>query len=89
MCVVFCLCLLFKGALVKAADGADEIFGKVFEGGAGGDAVIGVAGGLVVFVAADLAYVFHAVFFLFIIFATARELESEVFDLLAVRVGHR
>ena len=26
----FCLCLLFKGALVKRADGADEVFGREF-----------------------------------------------------------
>ena len=29
-CVVFYLCLLFKGVLVKRADGADEVFGREF-----------------------------------------------------------
>ena len=30
LCCFFCLCLLFKSVLVKAADGADEVFGREF-----------------------------------------------------------
>lgn len=54
---------LFRGGevvLADAAEGADPVFGEFFEGGSGGDAVVGVAGGGVVLIAADVAYVlFH------------------------------
>ena len=33
------LCLLFKSVFIKTADGADEVFGKIFPLGTGGDAV--------------------------------------------------
>ena len=59
MCVVFYLCLFFKCALVKSADGADEGFGKIFPFGAGGDAVFGIAYSGIVFIAAG-ANVFHS-----------------------------
>jgi hypothetical protein len=45
----------FESVLVSAAHGAGEIFGEVFEGGARGDAVIGVANGRIVFPATDVA----------------------------------
>jgi hypothetical protein len=45
----------FEFILTCAADGADEIFGEVFEGGAGGDAVIGVADGRIIFPATNVA----------------------------------
>lgn len=46
--------------LADAAEGADPVFREFFEGGSGGDAVVGVAGGGVVLIAADVAYVlFH------------------------------
>ena len=54
----FISCLLFKSVLIKAADGADEVFGKVFPLGAGGDAIVGVAFGGIVFITAG-ANVFH------------------------------
>ena len=44
--------------LGRAADGADEIIGQVFKGGAGGDAVVGVADGGVISPTAEVAYVF-------------------------------
>ena len=47
----------FEFILTCAADGADEIFGEVFEGGAGGDAVIGVANGRIIFPTTNVAYV--------------------------------
>ena len=54
---------LFRGGevvLADAAEGADPVFREIFEGGSGGDAVVGVAGGGVVLIAADVAYVlFH------------------------------
>lgn len=49
---VFKLFLCLKGVFTCAADGAGKIFGKVFELGAGGDAVIGIAYSLVVFITA-------------------------------------
>ena len=56
---------LFRGGevvLTDAAEGADPVFGEFFKGGSGGDAVVGVAGGGVVLIAADVAYVlFHFV----------------------------
>ena len=49
---------LGEAVLVGAAERADEIGGEVFPFGAGGDAVVGIAGGLVVDPAADVADVF-------------------------------
>ena len=54
----FQLLFLLKGVLAEAADGALEVLGKLLEGGAGSDAVIGIADGGVVFVTAR-ANVFH------------------------------
>ena len=47
-----------KGILAKAADGADPIFGNVLPDCAGGYAVVGVAQGGVIDIAAG-AFVFH------------------------------
>ena len=49
------LLLNLEDVLTKSADGADEIFGEVFEGGAGGDAVIGVADGRIIFPTTNVA----------------------------------
>ena len=49
----------FEGVLAKAADGAFKVFGDFFPRGAGSDAVIGIADGGVVFIAAG-TYVFHS-----------------------------
>ena len=52
------LLFLLEGVLAEAADGALEVLGKLLEGGAGGDAVVGITEGGVVFVTAG-ANVFH------------------------------
>ena len=49
---------LLKSVLTQSADGALEILGQVLEGGAGLDAVVGIADGRVVLVTAG-ANVFH------------------------------
>jgi len=52
---------LRKMVLPHAAQGAHKILGQVLPGGSGGDAVVGVSGGFVIGVAADIADVFlHA-----------------------------
>ena len=55
--------MLLSGAelvFAYAAEGANPVSGEVFEGGAGGDAVVGVACCGVVLIAADFANVlFH------------------------------
>ena len=58
---LWCIQLLFllEGVFAKAADRALEVLGKLLEGGAGGDAVIGIAEDGVVFVTAG-ADVFHS-----------------------------
>lgn len=50
------------GELILAdhAQGALEIFGDVFPFGAGCDAALGVAQGLVIFPSANVAYIFHS-----------------------------
>lgn len=41
-----------------SADGANPVFGKIGKGGAGSDAAVGIAGGGIIFVAANIANVF-------------------------------
>ena len=55
------LFLFFKGVFAKAADGAFEVFGEICPRRAGGDAVVGIAEGRIVFIAAG-ANVFHSIF---------------------------
>ena len=54
----------FEYALVQTANGADPIFGNLFPGGAGGNAVIRIAYSGIVFIAAG-ANVFHSRFSLY------------------------
>ena len=69
------LCLCFNYAstfgevvLTYEAQGAFEIFGQIFELGAGSDAALGVTFCLVVFPAADIANIFHKNFLLDLFF---------------------
>ena len=59
------ICLDFAEIILAyAAEGADEIVGKILELGAGSDAVIGIADSLVVLIAADITYIFFHKFIL-------------------------
>ena len=55
----FCLFSFAEVFFVYAAEGANEIFGKIFELRAGFDTIIGVAHSFIVFPTANIAYVFH------------------------------
>ena len=50
---------LLEGILTQSADRALKILGQLLEGGAGGDAVVGITDGRVIFVTAG-ANVFHS-----------------------------
>ena len=54
---------LLESILIEAAGGTDEVLGKVFPSCAGGNAVVGISLGGIVFIATG-AYVFHSVSFL-------------------------
>ena len=50
---------LLESILTQSADGALEVLGQILKGGAGGDAVVGITNGGIVFVTAG-ANVFHS-----------------------------
>jgi hypothetical protein len=61
--VIFLLLFCREVVLAYAADGAYPVFGDVFEGGAGGDAVVGVAHFRVIHVTTGVANVLFHTFF--------------------------
>lgn len=55
-----CGLLFLEHVLAQAADGADPIGGDIFPGSAGGDAVIGIANGGVINIAAGADILIHS-----------------------------